>query len=201
MEQEIKIPELQLIISYPIVDYLDWKFLNNKLQNIDKELNDLLNRLDIRNANINSSNKSIKYNTDSFTYKNNINTFYWLLLHIDNPFEYNKYFDRLLTIHSTNLKYKEVDNKPATRAKKERTVKRYKAVNKWFREIKIDIFTNKERYCYYNPKTKEEFISDNPDELDRLNAKLIKKEKKIKKSKDIPKFNNIVFNFNKKNDG
>lgn len=199
--QEINLPNLQLIISYPVVDYLDWKFLNNGLQNLFKELDGLLTRLNLRERTINNT-KATKVTPESFTYKNNLNTFYWYLLHVNNPFIYNEYLDKLIAIHIDNLEFAKAEevpiNKTKTKLKKEKTVKRYKAVNKWFREVRIDIFTNKEIYTYYNPKTKEEFTSDDPNKLDELNAELTKRTRKVKKVKDVPALSNIVFNFNKK---
>lgn len=202
-QADINIEKLNLSIYYPTVDYLDWKYLINNINDIEKELESLLAKLDIKLKSCNPKFAKTKIITiDSFVYQNYINNYYWYLLHIDNPFKYNYYFNKLITLHEQNVKLHERTLELEAIIQKEKktrsSAKSYKPTNKWFREDKVDLFTGKTTYYYYNPKTNESFTSDDPNKLEELNAKKVK-VKKIKEPKDskVP-LSAMTFNFNKK---
>lgn len=112
---------------------------------------------------------------------------------IQNPFDYNKALDSIIEAHKNNIiiynNEAEIDAlKPKTPPKK---AKKATLKNKFYKQEQLDIFGNM-KYIYLNPKTGEQFESDNPNLLESLNAK----KKKPKASAVSVKA--MTFNFKKK---
>lgn len=191
----ICVKDINLLIEYPEVGYLDWKYYNNGLKDIELELHTILNIIDIERRVLTRPNyKGLIVDVTSFTYINNLRNYYWYLLHINDPIKYNYYLDKLIKAHTNNLLFVETQRKPKEKVVKQTASKKYKPVNKWFREDKVNMFTNKTIYKYYNPKTKEEFTSDDPNKLEELNSK--KTKVKQEKGGNVP-IEHMTFSFNK----
>lgn len=198
----IVVNDIQLTIEYPNIDYLDWKYYNNGLKDIYLELKTILRCINIKHLYTTRKNyKGAVMDINSYTYHNYMKSYYWYLLHIDNPIEYNIWFDKLINLHKNNIEFcerLEFLNTIAVGKTKTGKVRKgkIKPKNKWYRETKVDMFTNKEVYTYYNPVTGDSFISDNPDELDRLNEKHDNRGKKRKVVEQGVPLEHMTFNFN-----
>lgn len=191
----IVVDEFNLIIDYPEVSYVDWKYFNKELKDVYCAMDTILKCIDIeRKDNMRKNYKGLVITTDTFIYKNYLRHYYWYLLHLDNPIEYNKYLDKLIIQHKNNLNYESIKNaskETVQKRQKDNNPKKYKPKNKYYLEERIDMFTNETNYLYYNPVTKDEFYSDNPNLLEELNSK-----KKIRKTKEpeVP-LSNMTFKF------
>ena len=185
--QPIVLNPFNLRIEYPHIDYIDWKYYNNNLKDVNATLDGILNDIDLRKIYYRQkSNKSIITDTKSYFYTNKLKQFYYYLLHVYDPFKYNEYLNKLIELHTQNLEYDELINKKVnTKEKKEsNNTRKRKSKNRYYREVKVDMFTGKEMYTYYNPVTKDEIISEDPDMLKDLNAKPTRAPRASTKAKE-----------------
>lgn len=189
-----------LKVEYPEIGYIDWKYYNTGLKDIRLEMNTILRLINLKHLYTSRKNyKGAVMTINSYSYNNYMKSYYWYLLHIYDPFEYNKWLDKLIKLHINNIEFcehLEYVNNIVSDKSKHATKKKIKQINKWYKETKIDMFTNQEVYTYYNPVTKEEFTSDNPNELDRLNPKPDNRGKKRKVIEQGVPLEHMTFNFN-----
>lgn len=122
-------------------------------------------------------------------YQYSLSRYFYYLIKLKNQIVYNKYLNILIKRHVDNLIY-EYENPIET---KEKNTKKKLPPNKFFKRVSKDLFTGLETYNYFNPRTKEEINSSNPDLLDELNCKKKKKVTKIK-SGGIP-ISSMTFSF------
>lgn len=192
----IVVNQLQLQINYPNIDFLEWKYYNNGLKDIYAELNYILKSIDLKRLyNDKRLKKNNDYKLNGYFYNKSLEQYYWYLLHIDNVFIYNKYLDKLIKLHKQNIEYTNIiENEVNTKLNttKKTVNKKAKPKNQYYKETKVDMFTGNERYTYYNPVTKDEFESDNPDLLDELNSK---PKKSKTKNEGVP-LSHMTYSFN-----
>ena len=187
--------------NYPGYGYLDtelyFEFLRKHNEDYISCLNELLDT-ELDCTRINKKGKQL-ITTISYSYEMTIYLYIRILNKIKDYVVYNTYYDLLMNKHNDNLDFEkyytvEIPQKK-TKVKKEK-VKKVKVENKFIRKVTSDLFTNKEIYIYFNPKTGEEIESDNPNLLDELNERL--KNKRKSKSNNYIKPEHLHFNFNKK---
>ena len=185
--------------TYPPYGYLDTELYFNLLKKHNNNyvacLDELLNELDC--TRLNKKGQQL-ISTEHYSYENTIYLYIRILLRIKNEITYNAYYDILLKRHNANLEFESEYKTPViSKTKKAKTdkPKKIKVENKFIRKVTIDLFTDKEVYIYFNPKTGEEIESDNPNLLDELNERLKRKSKV--KSNNYIKPEHLHFNFNK----
>ena len=188
-----------LELKYPNVDYLKFKS-TNEYNNGDTDLisilDEILKRLDCTIEYNCGRNMMVAYHIYSIT----LSEYYFYLSRITNQFIYNEYIDKVIKRHIDNLIF-EYENPYVvhTNKKKSTTKKKKSSSNKFIKYITHDLFTNEEKYIYYNKVTGEEIESTNPNMLDELNAP---KKKERKKSINIKQvgvpMSAMTFSFKKK---
>lgn len=137
-------------------------------------------------------------------YQDRLNDYYYWLVKITDPIQYNIWLDELINRHRANIifeihnpYYKKTSKHKAQEAKKKK--KKDIITPAWVRQETKDLFTGYTKYIYQNVNTGASHISDNPDELEELNAskkKSIKANPKTKVS-SIP-LSSMCFSFKKK---
>lgn len=133
-------------------------------------------------------------------YQDRLNDYYYWLVKITNPIQYNIWLDELIDRHRSNIKFETLNpykgsiktNKPVKIKKKKELVS-----SAWVRQETKDLFTGCTKYIYQNVNTGDSHISDNPDELEGLNASKKKTTKIKSKVSDIP-LSAMTFSFKKK---
>ena len=188
----------ELKLEYPSIDYMKFKSIyeyNNDFDLINI-LDKILKKLDC----------TIEYScgrtcvTTFPIYNMTLSEYYFYLIRINNQFIYNNYIDKLIKRHIDNLIFEyEHPYAPPISKKKSTTKKKKLPPNKFFKQVTHDLFTDKEKYIYTNPRTREEIISDNPNMLDELNTSKKKERKKSIKIKQtgVP-ISAMTFSFKKK---
>lgn len=185
-----------LNINYPDIDYM--KFKRTYDYNTDDDICKILDNF------IKDLNCTIEYScgrpmmTTNFNYKVYMSNYYRYLLKLTNQLLYNKYIDKLIQRHIDNIIF-EYEHPYIPTTKNKIKSKKKKLPNVYVRRITHDIFTNKEVYNYYNPCTKDEINSFNPDLLIELNAPKKKECKKSIKVKSVGvPISAMTFSFKKK---
>lgn len=186
-------PRDKLEIKYPVVDYCYWKRIQNFSN--DDDICNILEKLlnDLNCTNEYSCGRSCM--TTFPIYNTYLSDYYFYLIKIDNQVLYNKYLDKLIQRHIYNILY-EYKYPYVTPAK----VKKKKLPpNQFFKQVTHDLFTGEVIYVYFNPRTKEEITSSNPNMLEELNATKKKERKKTIKVKggSVP-ISAMTFTFKKK---
>lgn len=190
----VQLDNCTLTIKYPEVTYPYWKSLLPYYN--DSDLCIILENLFI------SLDCSITYEymriimTSHMNYELYIGRYYYYLLHMEDQYLYNQYFNILLKLHEDNIQF-ELNNPIIEKVvqTKSRDFTKIKAKPKFIKQTTTDLITSKEVYKYINVKTGEIITSEDPDLLNALNSKP-KKEKK-EKSVGIP-MTMMTFSFKKK---
>ncbi len=192
-----QLDDLKLV--YPEIDYFSFKHIkdyDNGDTDLINILNDLLKTLDC----------TIEYSygricmTSYILYTTNLSHYYFYLTRISNQILYNQYIDKVIQRHIDNLIFEyEHPYTPPDNRKKSKSKKTKLPPNKFIKRVTHDMFSGKETYLYYNPRTKEELYDDNPDLLDKLNAPKKKERKKSIKVREtgVP-ISAMTFSFKKK---
>lgn len=187
-----------LELRYPYIDYCKFKS-TREYKNGDIDLifilNEILKRLDCTIEYSCGRSMMIAYPIYSMT----LSEYYFYLSRITNQFIYNEYIDKVIKRHIDNIifeyenPYINIINK-----KKSSTKKNKLPPNKFVKYITRDLFTNEEKYIYFNPRTKQEIESTNPNMLDELNTPKKKEHKKSIKIKKVGvPMSAMTFSFNK----
>ena len=177
-----------LVFEESVIDYCNWR--NIKDTKTDNDICEILNLLLIY-LDCSRMLSGMPINrTTNIRYKDELGEYWYYLLKFNNQLLYNKYFDKLIDLHTKNIivehsRIKE-DKPKVTKTKKP------KVENKYFRYTTKDMFTNEEVFVYRNPKTGDEITSTNPDLLEELNKP---KEKVRKRAVDV---SFMTFSFKKK---
>ena len=177
-----------LVFEESVIDYCNWR--NIKDTKTDNDICEILNLLLIY-LDCSRMLSGMPINrTTNIRYKDELGEYWYYLLKFNNQLLYNKYFDKLIDLHTKNIivehsRIKE-DKPKVTKTKK------LKVENKYFRYTTKDMFTNEEVFVYRNPKTGDEITSTNPDLLEELNKP---KEKVRKRAVDV---SFMTFSFKKK---
>ena len=177
-----------LVFEESIIDYCNWR--NIKDTKTDNDICEILNLLLIY-LDCSRMLSGMPINrTTNIRYKDELGEYWYYLLKFNNQLLYNKYFDKLIDLHTKNIivehsRIKE-DKPKVTKTKK------LKVENKYFRYTTKDMFTNEEVFVYRNPKTGDEITSTNPDLLEELNKP---KEIVRKRAVDV---SFMTFSFKKK---
>ena len=186
-----------LNIDYPDIDYIEFKRTHE--YDTDDDICKILDNL------IKDLNCTIEYSygrpmmTTNFNYKSRMSDYYRYLLKLTNQLLYNEYIDKLIQRHIDNIIFEyEHPYIPATK-NKGKSKKKKLPPDVYVRRITHDIFTGKEVYSYYNPRTKDEINSSNPNLLVELNAPKKKERKKSIKVKSVGvPISAMTFSFKKK---
>lgn len=166
------------------LSYVDWQLLNCKFGN-NNPISIINHLLKWHSAKL----KGFNFETDYTGYcyeKQFVLPVLYGLLRINNPFDYNETLRRIIDVHKENIIIYDSFNNISKPTK----VKKSKLKNKFYRQEQPDIF-GKIKYIYINPKTNEQFESDNPNLLDELN----KPKRRIKTTVPI---SSMTFSFKKK---
>lgn len=107
---------------------------------------------------------------------------YWLhQLLPDNIVEYNKYIDKLIEVHTNNIIVaKQKYEQEIANVKKSTKRKQPKPADVYVRQESTNLFTGEKEYIYTNLRTNHIIHSENPDLLEKLNAKPVKENKKTR---------------------
>ena len=190
--------EEQLYIKEFELDY--YKFKHLKEYSNDDDIINILEDI------INSLDCTIEYDcgrkcmTTYPIYNNYISEYFYYVIKLVNQYLYNNYIDKLIKRHIDNVifEYKH----PyiiSTKNVKTKTKKNKRPPNKFVKQVTHDLFTGKEVYTYFNPRTKESINSNNPNLLDELNASKKKERKKSIKIKEVGvPISAMTFSFKKK---
>lgn len=184
------IVENNILINYPDIDAIKWRNFSDELnKNLYKAIEDRIKYINISIY----DNPCIK-DINSYHYVHTLEDLYWFLLHINNPFIYNYYFNLIINIHKQNIYdfNNQIPIEEIKKTKKNSNTKQRKIANKYKLTVVRNIFTGETEYEYYNPVTEDKIISDNPNLLSELNTKK-KKEKKVKSK--VINMNNICISF------
>lgn len=179
--------------NYDAIQYYNYEYLLKTP--VEELLNDLLKELDSTKL----CNNMQVLPVNCWSYSDIVNKYIRVLFRI--PIYdyklYNKYLDLLYARHKENIEFQEYFDsiKKETNVSKTKTKKTKKVVNKFVRTETHNLFTGKLEYDYTNFATGENFISENPNLLDELNAP--KKKKKVKKETK-KEFGKIILNFKMK---
>lgn len=186
-----------LNIDYPNIDYMDFK--RTYEYNTDNDICKILDNI------IKDLNCTIEYSygrpmmTTNFNYKTHMSNYYRYLLKLTNQLLYNKYIDKIIQRHIDNIVFEYEHPYIHPIKNKKESKKKNLPPNTYIRRITHDMFTGEEVYSYYNPCTKDEINSSNPNLLAELNTPKKKERKKsIKiKSAGVP-ISAMTFSFKKK---
>lgn len=131
-------------------------------------------------------------------YYQRLDEYYYWLIKITNPIQYNIWLDKVIQRHIDNLIFEHehpyIKPEPKKKVNKTKTKKKNKVG--WMRQETKDLFTGETVYIYQNLDTGEYINSNNPDMLEELNKpKRKERTKKLKKEID---FSNFYFEFDKK---
>lgn len=131
-------------------------------------------------------------------YYQRLDEYYYWLIKITNPIQYNIWLNKVVQRHIDNLvfEYKYSYIKPES---KKKTIKRSikgKIKFGWMRQETKDLFTGETVYIYQNLDTGEHINSNNPNMLEELNKP--KRKERTKKPKKEIDFSNFYFEFDKK---
>lgn len=132
-------------------------------------------------------------------YQDRLNDYYYWLVKITNPIQYNIWLDELIDRHRSNIKFEALNPyEGSIKTKKLVKVKKKKELISpaWVRQDTKDLFTGEVKYVYQNLNTGKSYISDDPDELEKLNNPKKKTTKIKSKVSDIP-LSAMTFSFKK----
>lgn len=133
--------------------------------------------------------------TTFINYNIAMSDYYYYLLKLNNQILYNYYVDKLINRHIDNIIFEySHPYVPKQVNKKKRNSKKRTIPNKFIKQESINMFTGKHTYFYTNPKTGEQFETDNPDFLKELKQR--KKKEKAPKCGAVP-ISSMTFNFKK----
>ena len=193
----VELSNSTLTIKYPEVTYPYWKSLLPYYD--DETLEIILQNLIV------SLDCSIVFSgmrvimTSHMNYDMYVSRYYYYLLHLENQFKYNLYFNLLCIAHQENIDFEAnnpIPEKPVQT--KGRDFGKMKTQPKYIRQVTTDLITGKEVYKYIHKKTGEIITSEDPNLLETL-GKRVKKEPKEKRTKVVPiSLDSMVFSFKKK---
>lgn len=183
-----------LEVQYPIIDYGKFKRLHE--YNNDSDLIKILDNI-LKDLDCTKEYNGIRFRTTTYPiYSMFLSDYYFYVNKIVNQFIYNEYIDKLIKRHIDNIVF-EHDN-PYIINTKTNKKKKKSPPNKFVKYTTKDMFTNKSKYVYCNYKTDEQVESDNPDLLDKLNAKISKRKQTSKRKQIGVPLSAMTFNFKKK---
>lgn len=181
----------RLVISYPTIDYNEWK--HNPKYSSDKDITDILDKYLLYMDCTKEYECGRPMMTTFPIYSIYASYYYYFIIKLVNQFTYNKYIDKLIKRHIDNIIF-EHEHPYIAKVKKPQRKPKHNKPNKFFRQTTIDMFTGEKIYYYDNPKTGEHIESKDGNKLDELNMKTINKA--IKKS-TVP-LSSMTFSFKTK---
>lgn len=182
-----------LNIKRPNVEASYWYYVKDCRTDADiiSVLEDILTRLDCTRE----YDCGRPMMTTFINYNTAMSDYYYYLLKFNNQILYNHYVDKLINRHIDNIIFEySHPYVPKQVNKKKRNSKKRTVPNKFIKQKSIDMFTGKHTYFYTNPKTGEQFETDNPDFLKELKQR--KKKEKAPKRGAVP-ISSMTFNFKK----
>jgi len=184
-------------INIPNYEYSGWREIyNNYKYSITDILNNILADL--------SCDIEYSYGRPMMTtvarYKILLEQYYYFLVKLTNPIEYNVYLDKLITKHNNNLLFEELNpyvnpNDKKSKSKNKSNIVKNKIKNEYVRQETKDLFTGVTKYFYVNYKTGDSIESYDGDLLLTLNSK---KKKKTKSKVVAVSLDAMTFSFKKK---